>query len=379
MTEDKFGVYRLGDLKVYSKLEAIEMHAKTGIHPHWDFNEAILGCYDWTKEPSQSLTDLYRQRAQQLRDQYDYIILQYSGGADSQNVLDTFLDNNIMLDEIVTFVNYEATGETHNFLNAEAWEVAIPKGKSYTEKYPWLHHRILDWKDITLEYFSRPSSRYEWIYAVNMVITPFTVAKESLMMKVEDWANRVNAGQRVCMLYGSDKPRVLHINGKFLLRFIDMLGNCPDVNVISGQQQWHEELFYWTPDLPEIMIKQAHVIRRYLSGPDVAQKQFVSRDKSDLAYVEKDGVKWWLSNHGVHTLLYPKWDINTFSVGKPSSCIVSPRDTWFFDIEDSHVAKSNWRTGFDKLKTSVPEYWLNDPNDLSAGFKACWSRDYYLE
>jgi hypothetical protein len=35
-------VYRLGDLKFYSKLEAIEMHAKTGVHLHWDFNEAAF-------------------------------------------------------------------------------------------------------------------------------------------------------------------------------------------------------------------------------------------------------------------------------------------------------------------------------------------------
>ena len=40
--QDKLGVYRVGDFKFYSKLEAIEMHAKTGIHPHWDFNEAVF-------------------------------------------------------------------------------------------------------------------------------------------------------------------------------------------------------------------------------------------------------------------------------------------------------------------------------------------------
>ena len=77
-TQDKLGVYRVGDLKFYSKLEAIEMHTKTGIHPHWDFNEAVFSCYDWTKEPLLSLQELYKIRALQLRKDYDYIILNYS-------------------------------------------------------------------------------------------------------------------------------------------------------------------------------------------------------------------------------------------------------------------------------------------------------------
>jgi hypothetical protein len=81
--QDKLGVYRVGDLKFYSKLQAIEMSTKTGIHLHWDFNEAVFDSYDWTVEPKDSLVELYRQRAQQLRNKYDYIILAYSGGADS--------------------------------------------------------------------------------------------------------------------------------------------------------------------------------------------------------------------------------------------------------------------------------------------------------
>jgi hypothetical protein len=124
--QDKMGVYRVGDLSFHSKLEAIEMHAKTGIHPHWDFNEAVFSSYDWTKEPDASILELYRQRAQQLRDQYDYVILNYSSGADSQTVLDAFINNDIKLDEVVSFVNYRATADNNNVQNKEIVEVAIP-------------------------------------------------------------------------------------------------------------------------------------------------------------------------------------------------------------------------------------------------------------
>ena len=61
---DPLGVYRISNLKFYSKLEAIEFSTRTGQPIHWDFNEAVFSSYDWTKEPSQSLSELYRQRAQ---------------------------------------------------------------------------------------------------------------------------------------------------------------------------------------------------------------------------------------------------------------------------------------------------------------------------
>ena len=52
-------------------------------------------------EPPDSHAELCRQRAQELRDSYNYIRLSFSGGADSLTALHSFVDNNIHLDEIV--------------------------------------------------------------------------------------------------------------------------------------------------------------------------------------------------------------------------------------------------------------------------------------
>ncbi|NBR23517.1 MAG: hypothetical protein EBU08_07045, partial [Micrococcales bacterium] len=84
-------------------MEAIELHHKTGIHPTWNFNDEVFGTVDWTQEPSESLPELYRQRAEQIRSEYDYVVLCYSGGADSTNILTTFLNNDIKLDEIMMY------------------------------------------------------------------------------------------------------------------------------------------------------------------------------------------------------------------------------------------------------------------------------------
>ena len=96
-TPDRFGYYTVGTFKTYSKLMAILEHEKTGVHPQWHFNDEEFSAHDWKQEPQESLVELYRRRAQQIRDRYDYLVLFYSGGADSTNILQTFINNDIKL------------------------------------------------------------------------------------------------------------------------------------------------------------------------------------------------------------------------------------------------------------------------------------------
>ena len=374
------GVYRIGNLEFHSKLEAIEMHTKTGIVPRWDFNEAVYSSYDWTKEPQTSILELYRARAQQLRDQYDYVILNYSSGADSQTVLDAFVNNDIKLDEVVSFVNYKATGITTNVQNHEIVEMAIPKIKQLSETRPWLQHRIIDFTDLMLDFFADSGNRFDWIYNVNMVLSPIVVAKQSFGLKVKEWADMIHAGKKICIVYGADKPRIHHIDGKFCLRFQDIIGFAPDVTSMSYQQPYTDELFFWTPDLPEIVIKQAHLVKRYLSSPNIESLPHVSEGKTDLAYKVVGNKKYGLSNHGLHALIYPEWDPGLgISAAKPRSTIFADRDQWFFEMEATNPCLLNWQFGLQKIWNTIPDYWKNNPLDLFSGLKGSVSKCYFLE
>ena len=375
--QDKLGVYRVGDFKFYSKLEAIEMHAKTGIHPHWDFNESVFGSYDWTKEPEQSLTDLYAARAQQLRNKYDYIVLMFSGGADSTNVFDTFLSNNIYIDEVASFHNYSVTNNYNSFFGAEVNQVVRPKIKLLKEKYPWIRHRIIDVGELELEYFSTEFSK-NWLYELNSILCPSGVARESLALKIKEWRDIIESGKKLCLIYGSDKPRVFHKNGQYVFTFADIIDNTCTVKSMSGLQPYTDELFYWTPDMPEICIKQAHIVKRYMSQPNIENALFITTSPTGLAYSERNGKKYWLDIHGIHTLVYPTWDISTFSVGKAGEILVTPRDSWLFELSNEHVIKKHWTIGLEKLLKTLPDYWKNDLSNWTKGVKGCISRDYFL-
>ena len=65
------------------------------------YNDHVFDKFDWGIPVDISLDRLYTFRAQQLRDKYKKLILSFSGGTDSIQVLNTFLKNRIHLDEIV--------------------------------------------------------------------------------------------------------------------------------------------------------------------------------------------------------------------------------------------------------------------------------------
>lgn len=375
---DPLGVYRVGDLKFYSKLQAIEMHSKTGIHPHWDFNEAVFSSYNWTQEPTENLLELYRRRAQQLRDNYDYVILIYSGGADSETILQSFVDNDIKLDAVASYVNYEATGSKTSYLNREIFENAIPRIEKIKEKQPWIDYTLIDLTNLQLEYFSSPDAKFNWIYNINSLFNSNCVSREGLALKIHKWADLIHQGKKVCLVWGYDKPRVYCDNDRFYMRFIDIFDSGPTVKSFSGELPYTDELFFWTPDMPQIMIKQGHLIKNYMRNYLHISTE-ISDSKSDLAYITVNGKKKWLSINGVHSIVYPNYKIGTISTPKPKSTIISPRDTWFYNLNQDNKQLHVWDMGVKKLWSMLPDYWKNDPTSIAAGIKHCISPNYYLE
>ena len=194
--QDKFGFYQAGNFRSYSRFEAAEKSVRSGHKLHWNFNDEIYSRFDWTQEPVESLGELYRQRAQQLRDKYDYLVLWFSGGADSTNILNSFIENDIKLDEVASYVNYEATGDRYNFLNAEIYHVAAPVIDTAKIKQPWLQHTVIDLAQLTMDYFLDKSAKFDWIYHVNSHINPNACARRDIKLKIPQWNKLFDSGKK---------------------------------------------------------------------------------------------------------------------------------------------------------------------------------------
>lgn len=102
--------------------------------PNW------VGNIDWTFEPSESWDNLCKERAIQLKDELGEIILAFSGGSDSILLLNTFLKNNIPIDEVVMCRGDPYPGFDYSSIGCvnPAYEIdnyAIPYIKQMQSKY----------------------------------------------------------------------------------------------------------------------------------------------------------------------------------------------------------------------------------------------------
>ena len=89
--------YKVGDQIIANKTLALVEATKRGVFPSWEYHHDVFGAMNWSAPITETLDDLYRERCQQLRDKYDYLILCYSGGSDSWTILNTFLKHKITL------------------------------------------------------------------------------------------------------------------------------------------------------------------------------------------------------------------------------------------------------------------------------------------
>ena len=372
LPEDRFGFYQVGNVKTYKKFDAINEHIRSGIHPQWVFNDNVFRQYNWTIEPKESLETLYRLRAQQLRDKYDYLVLFYSGGADSTNVLNTFIKNKIKLDEICTFFTFDGNKHQYAGNDSEVALVAKPYAEEVIKANPHIKLRLIDISTDVYNLCADHAQLETYIYGQSAILMPKCGVWQRITDVVPEYKAAINANKRIGFIWACDKPRVLHNGARYYVQFLDIIDN-----VVRPGTSEPVEFFYWTPDLPSIVIKQGHIIKRYLESAELTSMH-ITLDPTGLACKKTPAGTLWLTTHGVHSLIYPSWDINTFSVGKSASPIADFHTSpWFFKL-DNDIALSNWKGIVSNFWKDLPSYWKNCDTNLFDGIKGMRSQEYFL-
>jgi hypothetical protein len=141
------GCYIVNGKKYINKLEAYNTALTNGVWPHWNFFEEQFSKKNWTVEPKESLTELYNQRARNIRNEYDYIICWFTGGSDSDNIVHSFLSQGLHIDEIwhrSTLSRHSRRDEGLDAFNAanETRLAVIPRLKEYQSRYPWWKPKV---------------------------------------------------------------------------------------------------------------------------------------------------------------------------------------------------------------------------------------------
>jgi hypothetical protein len=369
---DQFGYYTVGNnFKTYSKLEAIEEMQRTGIHLEWHFNKPQYSVIDWTQEPMESLDELYRQRAQQIRDNYDYIVVWYSGGPDSWCVLDSFIKNGIKVDEIAQFHSYEAEGNRHTVMNEEVFYTSIPKTQAIIDQHSYINHRVVDISKIINELYLRPDVTFDWIYYIKGIASANSLARSFIREYVDDYKKIMDSGKKLCFIWGAEKPRLLLRDGKYHACLIDVFSET-NLRLQSLESQgYYDEWFFWAPDTAKIIAKQSHILLKILNNELTDSSWLIDRSWGPHSPQSRKNGKF-IRNDIYHTMIYPGWDPTTLVSPKPQNLLLSERDQWFWNqSHETNKAVSLGRGGLTELTSRVGDYWLNNPSDLSRGIKGC--------
>lgn len=371
----KLGYYIVNDEIYYSKVHALVEASKGNSWPKWMFNESVYAKLDWTVEPQTSLTELYRMRAQQLRNKYDYIRVEASGGGDSTTAIFSFLLNGIHIDEVI--FRYPQTGEKNvtddpydttakNTLSE--WQYAAkPLLNWIATNYPNVKISIHDYSVDMLNDVNRDES---WIFQTREYFQPGHSTKHH-NFGTKEHRDLAETGKSICVLYGIDKPKCCVKDGQWFLYFNDQQANHSNPE-IGDYTNITNEYFYWSPDLPELVMKQAHIVKNWFSLPQNAYLHHLvewpnHRFSTRTAYEQI-----------VKSLIYPDYDSATFQVAKPTVNFMNEMDHWFHtNFKDTNIYNV-WKAGVDYAKTKIDARFMLHEHNEPVGFLSYLSPFYYL-
>lgn len=368
---DQFGYYTVGSkFRTYSKLLAIEEMRRTGQHLEWHFNETEMSCHDWTREPTQTLAELYRQRAQQIRDSYDYVVIWYSGGADSWNILESFLANDIPVDEIAHCHSLKADrGNKHSDFNEETFFTAIPRTQEIVQRFPNIYHRVIDLSDTIDSLYDRPEIKFDFIYNTKSMASANSLARSYLRDDVPGYREILDSGRRMVFVWGTEKPRLTIKDSRYHVMFQDSFSET-NIRIQSlADQGYFDEWFYWSPYTAALVAKQCHALMRVLETSTGQEPWFTDHAESGFCPQSRRHGRY-LTINAFNQIIYPGWDINTLVQPKPRDVLVGHRDDWFWK-QNNNPTVNFAKSAINQWLSRLGPHWANDPNDLRRGVKGC--------
>lgn len=356
--------YKVGGKIFTSKIQAILYANSRGEEITWHFNEHVFKNVDWLTEPSTSLDEFYRIRAQQIRDRYDYVVVLCSGGADSTNVIRSFLNNNIKVDEVIAAApltglrDYEFNDKdtSHRNTISETKYAQLPLLNELAQQYPNLKITIHDYFEDMINYESD-----RWLLESEDFIHPSTVARYRYE-KHRHLKDIAESGKKMAFVYGLDKPVLILGRDLYLYTmFSDLAVNTQREPFNIVYPNVHNVLFYWSADLPEMLVKQAHVTANWIFKPENQEAlQWLNYRRNSI-------LRTWAENRYYHSkyeraiipAIYPTTVKKVFQAEKPESLFLAEHDDWFYKFHNKTRTFEMVQSDTKNFYTKINGMYLN--------------------
>lgn len=269
-------------------------------------------------------------RALSLRQKYKKLKLFFSGGSDSLNILQTFIKNNIPLDEIIVRWSDAARNKNFyipNYIDKSAnnslseWDYAIKPVLDYINtNYPSIK--------ITIENNTRSCLENTENFSVDSFLklfdkfNPIRGSLGSIIQRI-GLIDECRVGENAfetANIFGIEKPLLYYKNNNYYFSFCDL-----PFEVSTGHNSGIVEPFYWTSDMPEIVISQTRLLSKFYEN-NTNLKKWLMTDH----YHYENQKKIHMQNIIAKNVLYTNWNNNTFQAEKPNFY----RNDWWGWLED---------------------------------------------
>lgn len=311
------GHYTVGNSWFYSNRDALEASHRTGQPVAWHYYDDVWATAHaaghWR---NQSLKELYYARARQLREQYDYVAVMFSGGWDSRNIIESFSAQGLRIDDIIVFTTQELENSTpFNNLNPDNWygEIkyhAVPYAERYAHDHPGTGVIRIEWLDRVAESYRDAEQVF-----LDSRPKPGVFFGRWLSVATDPQLQRRIGNRRAALMLGLDKPCIMQngntYQGFFPEGLIRNYTYCTRSNGFPDNVIW--EPFYWTPDLPEL------AIRGWYELIDLCKQDPVIARAHNIATSENDRAELKFSRYVQDTMrkhLYPGFDAQAWQADK---------------------------------------------------------------
>jgi hypothetical protein len=371
------GFYQAGSKTFINKLEAcLELNRIGGEHyVHWNFHEDVFSRALWTHEPPEDIEELYRLRALQLREQYDHLVLFFSGGADSTTILQSFIKNNIKIDEIIILGGFKAEEKiidslgwdtAPGYYTREVKHISLPILKELQKTHKF-KVTMWDWSEEVINVIDNDP---DWFWDVGTRFAPDMAPRKTMHDRFRhnelEWR-----GKNVAFIYGIDKPRLFRDDTSVYFAFIDIMVTIGSAggNADMHKRLWeNDEFFYWTPNFPLIPIKQAHLIYNYYKKHNLLHTLTHTNNKAAFQNTAFYKI--------INPIVYPSWNNNTWQIEKPTSKAGDEFTKWFWDIGPASTQKK-WREGVNEVERQLGSRWFNNGSIMN-GMIGSYSKFYKI-
>lgn len=340
----KQGFWKVKNEIFTNKFLALEKASRYNESVTFEYNNEVWENFDRSQLGKIPLDTLYKHRALQLRDRYDYLILYYSGGSDSHNILKTFIDNDIHLDEVcVKWPKPLIDGKWYQINNIDT------NPENFWSEWNYSIQPILKWLS------ENTKVKINLIDPINNILNKKTRLildnidhdrnPGAIVMNDAISDTVLSDNKLIGHLYGIDKPLLFLKNDQIHMFFTDFPFTTMSKNIYNVDSA---ECFYWAPDFPILTFEMAFQLANdYKNNPDNLK----------FLYWSDSTISSQIHNNLARKVCYSTWDFR-FQADKPKNNLRNDKYKWVNTENELLEFRNTISSSIDERKTIISENFL---------------------